>query len=315
MASDATEPASHHDGPLAAPPAAPESAMPRRPKEQDVPSHPIESMQAAFAESLAEVNSGTLHLKPKLRPADAAGRRDALLDQDKSEGPPASLWRLRPGQQCHELRKLLAQISFGVYLLMKSMANSNAQVVSILQGHIDEVDEYLEVTMEDIALATQDLTKRLDLLKLPMDNMAVFEQMLEDRAFRLQIVEGNVQIEHIVSRTTTALIQSAQDVAEGLRATKEFADFLAENVDGWWRQTRPDVVEIYEAMRSNTEGWFNAFTDLQNKANTLNVLIAKLNARVAEMDKKAGEVSRRTRVRCEPSVRTAILAHTLRSSA
>jgi len=295
MAASATEPSSHHDGQLAAPHAAPEPAMPRRPTGQDVPRHPIESMQAAFAESLAEVNSGTLHLKPKLRTADATARRDRLLDEAKSDGPPAALWRLRPGQQCHELRKLVAQISFGVYLLMKSMANSNVQVVSILQGHIDEVDEFLEVTMEDVALATKDLTERLELLKLPMDNMAVFESMLEDRAFRLQIVEGNVQIEHIVSRTTTSLVQSVRDIAEGLRSTNEFAGFLAESVDGPWRQTRPDVIQIFEAMRSNTEGWANAFTDLQAKASALDALMVKLNAMVAEMDKRAGEVSRRTR--------------------
>jgi hypothetical protein len=309
MATSTTQPAYHHDGQfmIRLPPNQrvnteastwldPKEpvAMPRR---KPPPEHPIPSMQAAFAESLAEVNSGTLELKPKLREKDAAARREELLDQEKSEGPTAPLWRFRPGQRSHELRKLMAQISFGVYLLLNGMANSNAQVVSILQGHIDEVDEFLEMTMEDTNLAITDLTKRLDLLKLPMDNMAVFEQMLEDRNFRLQIVEGNVKIEHIISRTNTNLLQSVQDITEGLRSTKEFSEYLSANQGGLWRHDRPDVIDIFEAMKGNTDGWHNAFTDLQSKNNTLNALIVKLNTTVVEMDKRAGEVSRRTRVR------------------
>ncbi len=132
------------------------------------------------------------------------GRIEPLLPSNegrKSEDPPGALWRFRPGQKCHELRKLMAQISFGVYLLLNGMANSNVQVVTILQGHIDEIDEFLEIALDDFRVTSQDLSKRLDLLRLPMDNMTVFERMLEDRNFRLQIVEGNMQIEHILSRT------------------------------------------------------------------------------------------------------------------
>ncbi len=270
--------------------------MRKRPKKQSVPSHPIPSMQEAFAESLQEVNSGTLVLKPKLRTHDALARRALLLDQDRSEGPAAALWRIRPGQKCHELRKLMAQISFGVYLLLHGIANSDVQVVSILQGHIDEVDEFLEMVMEDFKLTTQDLTKRLALLKLPMDNMAVFERMLEDRNFRLQVVEGNLQIEHILSRTTTAHVQFVQDISEGLNATREFAAYLAGQQNGSWRQDRPDVIAIFGAMRGNTDGWVGAFLDLQAQSETVESLVAQLNATVAEMDKRAGEVSRRTRV-------------------
>lgn len=188
------------------PAAEPEIPIPvrRRPKRPAIPRHPIPSMQEAFAESLAEVTSGTLSMKPKLRVDTPQIRRDRLLDQDKSEPPPESLWRMRPAQNCHELRKLLAQIAFGVYLLLKGMANSDAQVVAILQGHIDEVDDFLKTAMEDLKLATQDLNTRLDYLKLPLGNLPAFEEMLEDREFRLRIVEGNVRIEHILSRTTTA---------------------------------------------------------------------------------------------------------------
>ncbi|KAK0730381.1 hypothetical protein B0H67DRAFT_652299 [Lasiosphaeris hirsuta] len=264
------------------------------------PEHPITAMQDAFAESLIEATHGGKTPKPKLRTGDAKARREELLDQAKTDGPPVELWRHRPGQVNHELRRLMAQISFGVYLLLNGMANSQILVVSILQGHIDEVDEFLETTLEDIGLATKDLRDRVDHLKLPMDNMEVFERMLEDRNFRVQILDGNQKIEHIVARTQVALHQIIEDLAEGVSSTREFSIYLAEQQHGQWRRDRPDVIDIFDAMKGNTDGWFNAFIDLQAKASTLNGLIAKLNGMVSEMERKAGEVSRSTRLSVEP---------------
>ena len=261
-----------------------------------VPRHPIPFMQAAFAESLVEATRTTLP-KPKFRVGDAKSRRDELLDQQISEKPPGALWRRRPGQQQHELRRLMAQISFGVYLLLNGLANSQMSVVTILQGHIDEVDEFLETTLEDMALAVKDLDSRVDHLKLPLDNLGVFEKMLEDRSFRLQILEGNEKIEHIVDRTQAALLQIMEDVSEGFKVTQHFSDYLEEQKNELWRHERPDVTDIFGAMRGNTEGWYNALLDLQTKEKKLNHLIAKLNSMVAQIEHKAGEVSRRTRVR------------------
>jgi len=268
----------------------------RKPGESSAPQHPISSMQDAFAESLFEATQGGQVPKPKLRSGDAKARREELLDQERSGPPPVASWRYRPGQVNHELRRLMAQISFGVYLLLNGMANSQVLVVSILQGHIDEVDEYLETTLEDIGLATKDLKDRISHLKLPMDNLVVFENMLEDRNFRLQILDGNQKIEHIVARTQIALQQTVQDLAEGVSATREFSIYLAEQENGIWRRDRPDVIDIFDAMKGNTDGWFNAFIDLQAKASALNAMIVRLNGMVSEMDRKAAEVSRRTEV-------------------
>lgn len=253
-------------------------------------------MQDAFDESLAEHTGGLEVLKPKLRVGDAKTRRDRLLNEGKDEGPPAAYWRYRPGQKNHELRRLLAQISFGVHLLLNGSATAIESVVQILQGHIDEVDEFLEMTLEDMALATKDLQERLDHLRLPMNNMAVFEKMLEDRQFRLRILDGNEAIEHIVSRTTTALAQTVEDVDEGLKSTREFAAYLTEQHYGGWRDEQPGIVTIFEAMKGNTEGWLNAFADLHAKDNALHVLTLQLSGVVSEMELTAGEVSRRTRV-------------------
>ncbi|KAF6820741.1 hypothetical protein CSOJ01_00585 [Colletotrichum sojae] len=256
-----------------------------------VPRHPIPSMQAAFAESFLEVADGNPAEKPKLKSADAKVRREELISQEREDDLPDMLWRYRPGQQQHELLKLMAQISFGVYLLLNGMANSAAQVVSILQGHIDEVDEFLEVVMEDFEQATKDLKERIDYLRLPMENLEVFEKLLEDRNFRLEIVQGNEKIEHIVARTNIQLEQYDKDVQHGLAATKEFAIYLGQQSTGSWRQDRPDVVDIYAAMKGNTEGWYNAFVELQAQGKELNSLVIKLGKMVAEMSRKAGEAS------------------------
>lgn len=274
------------------------------PPPSSAPEHPIPSMQQAFAESLVEATDGHAVPKPKLRTGDAKARREELLDQDKSDPPPTALWRRRPGQKSHELWRLMAQITFGVHLLLNGLANSQHLVVSILQRHIDEVDEFLETTLEDVDLATRDMEERIKHLKLPMDNIEVFERMLEDRNFRLQILDGNQKIDHISTRTKVALKQTMHDLTEGIMATREFSIYLAEHQHGSWRQERPDVIDIFDAMKGNTDGWFNAFMDLQARGSALNALIVKLGEMVSEMERRAGEVSRRTRVRQLPRTRT-----------
>lgn len=173
-------------------------------------------------------------------------------------------------------------------------------VVTILQGHIDEVDEFLETILEDISLATKDLSERIIHLRLPMDNIEVFERMLEDRNFRLRIIEGNEKIEHIVARTQAALQQIMNDIAEGLESTRDFTIYLAEQQHGRWRKERPDVIDIFDAMKGNTDGWFQAFMDLEEKGNALNGVIVQLIGIISEMERRAGEVSRKTRFTIEP---------------
>ncbi|KAK7962271.1 uncharacterized protein PG986_003096 [Apiospora aurea] len=260
----------------------------------NVPAHPIPAMQAPFAESLVEATTNSAEQKPRLKFGDADERRACLLDAAADAGLPADLWRHRPGHVHHELWKLMAQISFGVYLLLGGMANSNIQVVNILQGHIDEVDEFLETAMDDVNAAIADVQDRIKHLQLPMENRDTFETMLEDRNFRLQIVTGNEKIEHICLRSSLALEAYLDDVEEGLKATKEFAMYLNDQQSRPWREQRPSVVEIFDAMKGNAEGWYKAFVDLQDLSTNLESMLAKLSHMVAEMDQLAGEVSRRT---------------------
>lgn len=267
---------------------------PRPQTQHNIPVHPIPVMQAAFAESLDEVTNGGADTKPNLRELDARARRDRLLDQEKGEEPVDLRWRYRPGQKQHEVLKLVSQITFGVYLLLKGMANDNTQVVNILQGHIDEVDEFLEVTLEDLNHSLQDMSERIDFLKLPMTNEKMFEELLEDRGYRAEILEGNEKIEHILARTNTAMKQWDDDVDAGLECTTSFKDWLIGIRDGSWRAERPELVEVYDAMRGNADGWLNAFDDINSKTQEMNGLVIKLMTIASDMEKKAGEVSRKT---------------------
>ena len=285
--------------PLTIPPPAPyvhdpmtDDTMEEVGEQTQVPTHPIPSMQGAFAESMSEV----AETAPKSKPENAAVRRGILLDQDTDEE--ALRWRQKPGQQYHELWKLMSQISFGIYLLLNGIAKDDEQVMNILQGHVDEVDEFLEMTLEDFDLAQDDIDERLKFLKLPLENIHIFDAMLEDRQFRLQIVSGNEKIDHVITRTSSAMKAALQDVQQGLDACKEFTFYLAEEQDdSIWRDERPEMEKVYDAMKGNVEGWYKAYVSLQTKGNHLGVALVQLGSIVAEMDRRAGEISRKTRVR------------------
>lgn len=272
------------------PPSAPSPAVQGQ---VHVPTHPIASMQDAFAESMVEV-SGGITSEPKIKVGSAALRRKLLLDQEINEETHASRWRQKPGQQYHELWKLMAQISFGIYLLLNGLAKDDDQVMNILQGHVDEVDEFLETTLEDFDLADGDIEERLDLLKMPLENIKIFDAMLEDRNFRVQIVNGNERIEHVITRTAKAMNDALKDVTQGMDACKEFTIYLAREQDAAvWRRERPDMQKVFDAMKGNVEGWYKAYVSLQTKGNNLGVALVQLGTIVAEMDKRAGHISRK----------------------
>ncbi|KAI9744390.1 MAG: hypothetical protein M1818_001919 [Claussenomyces sp. TS43310] len=258
-----------------------------------VPTHPMPSMQGPFAESMLEASKASTTEPPKANQADAATRRQVLLDQDVSEDTHASKWRQRPGQRHHQLWKLIAQISFGSYLLFDGIAKDDDQVLIILQGHVDEVDAFLEGTLEDFDYAQKDIDERLRCLKIPLENIDVFDGMLEDRQFRSRILVGNEKIEHVITRTTSAMNDALEDVRQGLSATKEFAIWLAEVQENAGWSDRPETEKVYEAMKGNADGWYKAYVSLQTKGNHLGVSLVQLGSIVAEMDRRAHDVSRR----------------------
>ena len=170
----------------------------------EVPVHPVEALQGPFEESIVEAMTQD---QPDLSDdnLDAGQRRAKLLHSDTYTRVIAGRWKQKPGEKYHPLWKLSAQLSFGIHLLAQGIAKSDDEVMQILQNHVDDVDNFLERTSEDIELGQRDIQDRLEHLRLPFSHIEVFDRMLEDRNFRNTIVAGNEKIEHIVTRTTAAL--------------------------------------------------------------------------------------------------------------
>ena len=227
---------------------------------------------------------------------DPMTRRNMLLTGKNYKRIVAGRWKQKPGEKFHPLWKISAQISFGMHLLAQGMAKSDEEVMKILQSHVDDIDGFLERTTEDFDLAESDVQERLRYLKLPLEHVEVFDRMLDDRAFRASIVEGNEKIEHIVDRTSEAMRDALKDVQKGLDSTNALGNYLNE-LGETWRRDRPEHEAVFNAMAGNLEGWNRAFMDLQLRGHRLAVALVQLGGVVAEMQRRAGVASRKPLVR------------------
>jgi hypothetical protein len=160
---------------------------------------------------------------------------------------------------------------------------------------VDDVDGFLESTTEDFDLAQSDVAERLRYLKLPLEHVEVFDRMLEDRTFRVSIVEGNEKIEHIMERTSEATKDALKDVQKGLQATNALGKYL-EKVNLSWTTRSPEHDAVFVAMVGNVEGWHRAFEDLYHQGSRLGVSLVQLAGIVSEMQRRAGVASRKTLV-------------------
>jgi hypothetical protein len=255
-------------------------------------------MQGAFEESIKDVPSSRPK-KTRHEKVDAETRRRVLLRHEQGTRKSSSnKHQGKPPERYHPLWKLVAQIAFGIHLLHKQLAKSDAEVTKILQTHVDDLDEFVEDTTEDFELAQSDIEERIKNLRVPLEHLAVFDQMLDDREFRTQIIDGNEKIEYVINRTAAAMNRALGDIQEGIKATDELARYLLQVNDGW--ENRSDgLVKVYAAMTSNVEGWYRCLVRLQMKGNSLGVALVKLGSIVAEMQKRAGMASRKNRV-CSP---------------
>ena len=265
-----------------------------RDMEEEAPRHPVPKMQGAFEESMME----TMQEVPeddfdnRYSTADSISRRKILLEQEHYERIVAGKWKQKPGEKFHPLWKLIAQISFGMHLLSQSLAKSDEEVIKILQSHVDEIDGFLERTTADFDLAHEDILERIRCLRLPLEHGDVFDTMLEDRAFRIAIVEGNEKIEHIVNRTNAAMKDALKDVQKGLDGTRELTRYLTQLQRTWLNQTEEHHA-VYSAMNGNTEGWTRAFMTLQSKGSKLGYGLSELSGIISRIQTRAGIASRK----------------------
>jgi hypothetical protein len=258
------------------------------------PVHPIPSMQGPFEESILDTvaqadQTESPHQFSKLNPEE---RRAKLLEGGSSYNETYNAkWKENDSAMFHPLSKIIAQVAFGIHLLHHGMARSDEEVVKILQRHIDEVDNFVQRTEEDLDMAQADITERIKYLNLPLQHGLTFDKMLEDRKFRHSIVDGNVKIEKIVNRTAHLMKDLLVDISKGTEAINEMAHYLS-GIKGSWPRGGSSM-GLFDTMVANTNGWMDCFNNLRTKANGLGVSLVKLGNIVNEMGKRASAASRR----------------------
>ncbi|EXJ64195.1 hypothetical protein A1O7_00531 [Cladophialophora yegresii CBS 114405] len=252
------------------------------------PSHPVPQLQLPFEESMMEsINDEVADDIP----TDAMVRRSMLLEAPTYQRVIAGRWKQKAGEKYHPLWKLVAQLTFGMHLLSQHMAISEDEVMRILQSHVDDIDAFLERTTEDFDLAQSDIHERIRCLKLPLSHGDVFDRMLEDRAFRASILEGNEKIDHVISRTKKAAKDALKDVQKGFDATNVMDKYLSD-LTSTWKRNSPEHEAVLVAMLGNVEGWRRAFLELHLQGNKLAGSLKKLAEVVSEMQLRAAAVSR-----------------------
>lgn len=176
----------------------------------------------------------------------------------------------------HPLWKLVAQIAFGLHLLARDLAISEAAVIKILQVHIAELDGFIENTTDDLCLAFSDIEERLDHLRLPLGNISLFNDMLADPTFRQTVILDHERIAHIINRTAIFMDDTVKDIAKGKQAVRILGYYTKGlRMD---RDDQPHGLDaVYDAMMGNVDGWKREFKLLKRKAYDLALSLDALN--------------------------------------
>lgn len=192
----------------------------------------------------------------------------------------------------HPFWKLVSQMVFGVHLLAKRLAKSDVEVMKILQSHVDEVDGFLQRTTEDFLIIHLDVRTRIQYLSLPLGNLDVFDEMLEDRNFRLSLVAYNDQIEHAVDRFTLAITDSLKDLRKGKEAMGALWHYLRQLADEGYFQSK-SLKAFHQTMIDNMEGWIITLSKLRRRGAALHKALRQLAFAVTEMQRRVGVASRK----------------------
>jgi hypothetical protein len=183
-------------------------------------------------------------------------------------------------------------MSFGIHLLVKGTAKSNAAVLNILQAHVDEMDGFVSRTSEDFLIIQVDLRTRIQYLSLPLDNLDLFDEMLVDRNFRMAMIDYNDKIDLAIQRFTLAINDALKDIQKGKEAISGLWQYLGRPM----KDSIPlsgNLAAIYDSMLANTEGWNLAFSKLRKKGTALLYAMTQLGRAIAEMQRRVGVASRR----------------------
>lgn len=201
----------------------------------------------------------------------------------------------------HPLWKLIAQMSFGVHLLVEKLAKSDVEVLKILQVHVDEMDGFLKRTSEDFLIIQIDVRTRSKYLSLPLENLMIFDEMLEERSFRGSMIEYNDRIEHAVDRFATAIEDSLKDIQKGREAVGALWTYLQQSAEK--HSPLPvRLLAVYHAMLANAEGWNIALSNLRRKGVALQSALLQLGLATTELQRRVGVASRKAVVSYQRTV-------------
>ncbi|KAJ5585366.1 uncharacterized protein N7459_005166 [Penicillium hispanicum] len=254
------------------------------------PAHPIPQLQGPFEESILETNE--VSTSEWVVDIDPQTRRRDLLENDEYERLCGRRWRQRATERYHPFWKLVSQMVFGVHLLANRLSKSEPQVMKILQSHVDEVDGFLQRTTEDFLIIHLDVRTRIQYLNLPLGNLEVFDQMLEDRNFRLSLVSYNDQIEHAIFRFTLAITDAVKDLRKCKEAMSALWHYLHQ-LDEHNCFESDSLSAFYRAMMENIEGWLSAVSKLRRRGAALQKALSQLTFAVTEMQQRVGVASRK----------------------
>lgn len=235
------------------------------------PTHPVPSMQEAFEESMYEQN---------------------ILMFPSGVGSD-----FKP--QFHRLEKLVSQVAFGMHLLHKQLAISETEVVRIMQGHVNEMDDFLSRTTSSLDSRKKEIVERIKNMKVPLDsdsNVArTFDKLLMDAEYRKELLEDNERVEYVVKVTIKSLYKALKSVSAGLKGVDALGRYLTTVRLGW---ASKNLQRVYNAMVQNVEQWYRCLVGLQakgislgEKLQVLKVVIRKIEKRAVRASKKAIVIS------------------------
>ena len=187
-------------------------------------------------------------------------------------------------------------MSFGVYLLATGLAKSEMEVLRILQSYVDELDEFIERGTDDFLIIQVDIRTRIQYLSMPLGNLDIFDEMLDDRSFRLAMMDYNEKIEHAIDRFTMAIRDSLNDIQKGREAIGALYHFIG-RLDQKANSPSNNLDDICYAMLENIEGWNAALWKLHKNGMRLDSALVQLGMAVVEMQRRVGVASRRSVVR------------------
>jgi hypothetical protein len=265
------------------------------------PIHPLPSMQAPFEESMLDATGETGHVPFQIPKKGVKTRQQMLCREEGASELQYNFtynchWRNNPKGKFHPLTKTVGQIIFGVHLLHQQLEKSVADVADILLKHVNELDSFLQRANEDLEASLKDMLFRHKCLKVPMEHVNEFDRLLEDRAYRAQLLDGNIVIERTIGRMSELLNDYLVDINVFREANQDLDMYLLD-IGEEWTYRNEDIGRIYSAMCGNTGGWSQFLQSLVAKAERLGVVLVQVSSYCNEIEKRCGAASRRSLVR------------------